>query len=298
MKNVIKYLVVVLGIVIWVSCNSDDENYDPPRPYDEVYYEDIAEIEAFLKSNYVTYDADYNVEFHQVTNGETAIWDMGSQLKSMDINIASHGDFTYKLYYLQLNEGMGESPSIVDSVYIAYKGSYFTLADEVYTETVFENRPTPNWFRLDETITGWGATLQNFKSSDGFTIDSDGVVNFSNFGAGVMFIPSGLAYFSASTSAAPAYTPLIFSFKMYEQFYRDHDLDNVLSKYEISNDPYNNPLDTDGDGYYDYGDPDDDGDGKLTKNEVTYDVDNNVIIPFDDCDGDGIPNYLDTSDGC
>jgi hypothetical protein len=58
--------------------------------------------------------------------------------------------------------------------------------------------------------------------------------------------------------------------------------------------------DTDGDGYPNYIDVDDDGDNKLTKNEV-FTISTGEMIqvesPFDvDTDGDGIKNYLDTDD--
>ena len=55
-------------------------------------------------------------------------------------------------------------------------------------------------------------------------------------------------------------------------------------------------LDTDGDGFPDYLDPDDDDDGIFTLNEGPDP--NGDFNPEDaiDSDGDGIPNYLDSDD--
>ncbi len=60
----------------------------------------------------------------------------------------------------------------------------------------------------------------------------------------------------------------------------------------VDEDP-DDPLDTDGDGFPNFKDWDDDGDGILTKDE---DIDGDNNPTNDDTDGDGIPNYLDTDD--
>ena len=51
--------------------------------------------------------------------------------------------------------------------------------------------------------------------------------------------------------------------------------------------------DTDGDGILDHLDNDDDGDGKLTIEEVRFIGANNNILTFPDSDGDGVPDFLD-----
>ena len=57
-----------------------------------------------------------------------------------------------------------------------------------------------------------------------------------------MFLPSGLAYYSNATSNIGAYSPLIFTFKLCEVHYRDHDGDGILSKDERKLDPSINKL--------------------------------------------------------
>ena len=50
--------------------------------------------------------------------------------------------------------------------------------------------------------------------------------------------------------------------------------------------------DSDGNGIPDYLDVDDDGDGVLTRDEIT-DEDGNIIFPYPDSNGNGTPDYLD-----
>jgi len=114
-----------------------------------------------------------------------------------------------------------------------------------------------------------------------------------------MFLPSGLGYYAAGSFEIPAYSPLVFTFKLYDVKHIDHDEDGILSNDEdINHDGIFND-DTDGDGTYNIYDKDDDGDGKLTKNEiknaegVVYDFDS---IP--DCSGNTtdptrVKRYLD-----
>ena len=47
-----------------------------------------------------------------------------------------------------------------------------------------------------------------------YVANSDGTFSFSDYGAGVMFIPSGLAYFNIEAGSISSYTPIIFNFKL------------------------------------------------------------------------------------
>jgi hypothetical protein len=95
-----------------------------------------------------------------------------------------------------------------------------------------------------------------------FSIADIEMNEFSNFGSGVMFLPSGLAYYNQIPSALiPSYSPLIFSFKLKSQKSRDHDRDGILSKYEVNPTIANQKpkdYDSDGDGIPNYYDIDDD----------------------------------------
>lgn len=201
----------------------------------------------------------------------------------------------YEYYILRINQGGGENPKFTDAIRVRYEGS------NVQSETVFESISTPqdlllqgNGFNTFGTIKAWQYVMPTFNSavvpSGGYSI-VNGVVQYENFGLGVMFIPSGLAYFAASRPNIPAYSNLIFKFELLQHEEMDHDNDGVPSYVE----DYNNNEDildddTDGDGLPDFIDTDDDGDGVGT---IFEDMDSDGDPTNDDTDGDGIPNYLD-----
>jgi hypothetical protein len=161
---------------------------------------------------------------------------------------------------------------------------------------------------------GWSEIFPQFRKGT-YTGNADGTVSYSDFGAGVMFIPSGLAYYASGSASIPAYSPLVFSFKLYEIQRLDHDADGIPSYLEdINRDGYvydfrnttsypvtptTNADDTDADGIPDYLDVDDDGDNYTTKLEIK-DA-NGVMIPFaaiPDCSGNTtnttrVKKYLD-----
>jgi hypothetical protein len=124
---------------------------------------------------------------------------------------------------------------------------------------------------LFSTIKGWSEIFQ-FKTGTSKANDADGTVTHSDFGAGVMFIPSGLGYYSLGTGVIPTYSPLVFSFKLYALERADQDND-VPSHQDIDGTVMldflatgvDNPDDTDKDGIPNYADVDDDGDSYGTK---------------------------------
>jgi hypothetical protein len=263
MKNIYKALCFVVLATMLVACpNTDDITVPPPRDYAEVYAEDLTEIEEFLDTHFVTVDSDYNTTFELIPDGgsQTPI----SSMSELQFKLVATHDITYKVYYLKLREGIGESPTRLDSAFVSYKG---TIPSDI--TLTFDQRVDPVWFPLEDVVRGWGQIIPEFKTGT-YTDNPDGSITFDDYGAGVMFIPSGLGYFNQSVGNIPSYSPLIFNFKLYDQRYRDHDRDKILSKYEYGVPDFNEEaLDTDGDGLPDYLDRDDDGDGYLTKAEIT-----------------------------
>jgi hypothetical protein len=81
---------------------------------------------------------------------------------------------------------------------------------------------------LFSTISGWERNIPLFKTGDTPIANADGTVTYNNFGAGVMFIPSGLAYYSTG-SGIPTYVPLIFKFKLFAISRLDQDGDGIPS---------------------------------------------------------------------
>ncbi len=327
MKNKI-LIYTLLSFVVVYSCKKDDESDDftptPIRDRAEQQIDDDAALLEYFNTHYynsqeladifadtATPDPKASdivitelVSGENVPDGHTLLSDPGV-LITRETN---HADTDYKYYILNINQGGGvESPNFCDEVRVNYFGSY--LDGEVFDSTA-----NPEEFDLINVIRGWQIVMPEFNVSESVVNNSDGTVTYSNYGLGVMFLPSGLGYYVdvPLNSGIPLYASLIFKVEMLETELADHDMDNVPSYIE----DYNNNLffeeDTDEDTFVDFLDSDDDGDGTLTIDEdledtdLTFDSDgdgdptndkNGDGDPTnDDTDGDGIPNYLDTDD--
>lgn len=258
MKNIYKVLCFVLLATVFAGCPKDDSiTAVPPKPFAEQYPIDDAAIDDFLATHFVTVDADFNTTFSLIENGGTEI--PIKDMPNLEFKMVTRNDLTYKLYYLKLREGVGESPIKVDSAFVSYKGILFD-------NTVFDNSDSPVWFGLDDLVPGWGEIVPEFKAGTS-TANPNGTVTYSDYGAGVMFLPSAFGYYNNSFGVIPTYSTLIFNFKLYDQLHRDQDFDKILSIHEYY-DSEGGILDTDGDGTPDYLDMDDDNDGVLTIEEV------------------------------
>ncbi|MDO7171677.1 FKBP-type peptidyl-prolyl cis-trans isomerase [Mariniflexile sp. AS56] len=210
----------------------------------------------------------------------------------------TYREVIYEFYVLKLNQGGGAaSPTFADNVRVNYSG--FTLEDAVFDETV-----NPVILDLTTLVPGWRKVLPDFNVAESFADNPDGTVNFLNKGLGIMFLPSGLAYFSSPSGIITAYSPIIFKFELLQMSENDHDGDGIPSYLEDLNGDgeytvnYEDLSDTsdddsDGDGTPDYADTDDDNDGISTINE---DINNDGDPRNDDSNGNGIPNYLDATD--
>jgi len=288
------YFKIVLFLAIGLTIASCTKNDTIPsvalREYKVQYAADLDSIDKYIDTHYITVDADYNVTMTKIPVGGTQLSIRLQQtypLDSVKVQNDEH-NVNYKVYYLKLREGTNQRTTAVDSVYVSYKGNLLTNGQFDYSES-------PIWFQLQTVVAGWGEIIPLFKTGTYDTTEGPNPTSFSNFGAGVMFLPSGLGYYNQIPSAyIPSYSPLIFSFKLKSQRYRDHDRDGILSKDEV--DPTvvgqkPEDYDSDGDKFANMYDIDDDGDYYMTKNEIHKNANGTII--FEDTDGDGIPNYLD-----
>ncbi|MFV8344061.1 FKBP-type peptidyl-prolyl cis-trans isomerase [Flavobacterium sp. XS2P39] len=282
------YFILLITTLSLFSCSKDDAaTVEPLRDYAVQYATDNTDIEQYLKTSYITvvnhpgFTDDQDVTITKIPTGGTqkSIWDQSDyELKSRNVSLHS---ITYKLYYLVLRAGTGSAPCSVDAVLTSYKGEYLTskTTDGVATQTTTqfeENKYPQSFFSLFSTITGWAEVFPQFKTGS-YASNTDGTVTYNDFGAGVMFIPSGLAYYGSPSGLIPAYAPLVFSFKLYELNRLDQDGDGIESYQEdLDGDGYMrilasgvvNPDDTDGDGVPNFADVDDDGDNYTTKLEI------------------------------
>jgi FKBP-type peptidyl-prolyl cis-trans isomerase FkpA len=299
MNNIYKILSVVVFCVILASCSKSSTDADTPiRDYAEQYATDLASIESYIDTHYLTYDADYNVTFDTLlpTSGHSSIR-TDSSFHLGDTTIVEDG-INYKVYFIKFREGTQRRPTQVDSVYISYKGTKLKKKSTTGGEDVFDTAQTPVWFKLQEVITGWAHMIPNFKTGT-YTGGSGGnPIAYNNYGAGVMFLPSGLAYFNNGAGTISSYTPIVFSFKLLELQYRDHDGDGILSKDERKMPPITpvNKLTRWRENPYgnDYN-----GDGALDTSSTLYDSDGDGVLDSTelyDTDRDGIPNMYDIDD--
>lgn len=318
------YFLLISVTLVLFSCNKSDTVASVPvREYGVQNLADKETIENYLKTYYIegsekdwvfTDESEIKLAKIPVNGTQPSIWSY-LQTQNSDPNIfpqllkkpVSLHDITYDIYYLKFRADNpdGKSPSRVDEVLAAYSGSYLTnkstttntVAVTDITSTVFETVLYPQQrFGLDRTIRGWAEIFPLYKTGSYDATPSPNPATYLNFGAGVLFLPSGLAYYNATTSTIPAYSPLVFTFKLYDMKRADHDGDGILSIDEdLKHDGDFTNDDTDGDGKQNYLDIDDDGDGYLTKNEIKI----NGVLPasydlIQDCSGTttGIKKYL------
>jgi FKBP-type peptidyl-prolyl cis-trans isomerase FkpA len=287
MNNIFKILSVFVFCVVLASCSkTKDPDVTPLRDYATQYADDLDSIDQYIDTHYLTYDTEYNVSFDTLlpTSGHSSIRAESVAYHLSDTTVVQNG-INYKVYFIKFREGdilNGKRPTQVDSVNVSYRGI------KIYNKTKndqFDISQSPTWFKLQEVISGWSHIIPNFHTGTYTPGTGGNPTTFNNFGAGVMFLPSALAYYNNSAGTIPAYTPIAFSFKLYELHYRDHDADGILSKDERTLDPTISPL------------------IRWKENPAVnldyhYDAafDGVYDVPFLDTDGDGIPNMYDTDD--
>jgi hypothetical protein len=300
MNNFFKAVLFFVTTIFIVSCSKNDSNSTiPKRDYAEQFATDLANTEEFLQTHYmvVTNNSgatdDQNVTFVEIPEGgtQTSVWNQTDY--PLQTHYVTQDDITYKIFYIQLRQGTGptsNSPCNVDRVLASYNGRYIytkkETVNEVEVEKIsfeqFEESITPeSYFTLSSVIKGWSEIFPKFKTGS-YSANPDGTLSYSNFGAGVMFIPSGLAYYNASSGTIPAYSPLIFSFKLYEIQRVDNDNDGVPSYLEDISSSIVNP------------------DGTITTINGVSDgylrvLEEGIVNP-DDTDGDETPDFLDIDD--
>ncbi|MCC1485019.1 FKBP-type peptidyl-prolyl cis-trans isomerase [Winogradskyella immobilis] len=289
--------------ILFIACSPDDPLFIPVEDRDrteqqetdrallQFYLDTHFYNSAFLESNInSTVDDIVITELQQgssVPDGHTLL----SESPNLITRTSTFEDTEYEHYILMINRGGGESLGFTDKVRVEYEGSLVTDA------SVFDSAVTPIDFDLvgfgvgsEGVITGWQRVFPEFNAAADFSFGANGV-EYNDYGLGVMFLPSGLAFFSRQLIGIPSYSNLVFKFSLFQTEANDHENDGVPSLVEdLNNNQDVFDDDTDGDGLVNYVDPDDDNDGVLTINE---DINNDGDPTNDDTDGDGIPNYLD-----
>ncbi|TYA52504.1 FKBP-type peptidyl-prolyl cis-trans isomerase [Formosa maritima] len=309
--------------IIFVSCNKDDNNDDgaievPIRDRQEVYDENIVEIEQFLETHFYNYEefqqnpiySDLSVMPYNVTpndsfgivfdtiaganSDKTSLMDMlGGDLRLKEVT-DSEG-IVYKLYYLVVREGLGGIIHPIDRIFTSYEGLLIdnTLFDSAVTAVPFDLTAVGT---VGGVVDGFREGIIEIKAREGYSENGDGTITNHNHGIGAVFVPSGLGYFSQTQATIPAYSNLIFTYNSEKRILLDHDNDFVFSYLEDlnENEDYFDD-DTDGDGLANFVDIDDDGDGTFTRDEIEqieYTEDENMMPFMSQADAQ---NYFDTN---
>ncbi|MBF4488153.1 FKBP-type peptidyl-prolyl cis-trans isomerase [Flavobacterium sp. CSZ] len=284
------YFILLLAGIAIVSCNkSDDDDVVtvPLRDYKEQYKADNDSIVNYLKTNYikeVTPNFDIVIEKIPAGGTQTSIWDQKEY--PLQTRPVYSNDVNYEVYFLSLRKGTGSSPTNTDKIVASYSGNF--LNGKVF-DSSYGNAETFNLFAYSPegtVIEGWSEIFPQFRTGTSTTSTGTGVITYDNYGAGVMFIPSGLAYYASGKGTIPAYTSIVFSFKLF-------DLQRMDNEYTISSSTGGVVIL--GDGVPDYLE-DINGDGYL------YDFRNTTKYPnppkklIDDTDKDGIADFVDFDD--
>jgi FKBP-type peptidyl-prolyl cis-trans isomerase FkpA len=189
-------------------------------------------------------------------------------IDAVETRFATFLDTEYEYYVLNLNQGGGAAPKFTDAVRVRYEGV------SIGKDEIFDGVITPidlllqgNGVNTFGAIKAWQLIMPSFNSASDFSLDN-GIVNYNNYGLGVMFVPSGLAYFSRANTGS-SYDNLIFKFELLQFQELDHDNDGVPSyvedldgNLEVGDD------NTDDDVLPNFIDSDDDGDEVLTIDEL------------------------------
>jgi hypothetical protein len=286
--NLRKVSLYLLCLTVGVlSCKKDDDpdqivieirdrteqqlaDMDSLQKYLQNHYYNKAEIDAAIPNVGIN-----DIKIVKVGEDETA--PDGYELLETAVGApidTTYADTDYQYYVLKINQGGGDSPTFADDIRVNYEG--FTLNDVVFDYSV---NPVDFDLATEIAVEGWRRVFPDFNTSESFTENSDGTVSYNNSGLGVMFLPSGLAYFSNASGSIAAYSPLIFKFELLQMEQNDHDGDGIPSYLEdvdgngVLTDNTDDDTYRDNSGFirplYNYIDNDDDGDGILTKDEIT-----------------------------
>lgn len=308
-----KYLGVLILFLVLAACGNDDEGglggiAVAPRLLSEVTLENDDEIREFLQTHFFQLDAETGRVIIDTIAGVNANeTPMLQQTRDTTINVSSiqfniddgETDIAHKLYYLEVREGAGITPTVADSTLLKFEGSLLDGSNFDAASDFF-------WQELPFFIRGFANGAAKIKSgtTDGVVVNADGTTSINDSGIALIFMPSGLAYFNnPPTTAIALYDPLIFSIEVglfIENTDNDNDgipsiMEDLNNNGDIFDDNTDNTVERERGlvlGVPNFQDIDDDGDGVLTRTEIS-DANGNIQFPYPDSNNDGTPDYLD-----
>ncbi|MBT8271586.1 MAG: peptidylprolyl isomerase, partial [Bacteroidia bacterium] len=227
---------ILLILIGFSSCRDDDGLADsvPERDRAEQQAEDVDSLQSYFQTHYynsAVFENSINptiddLVITKLEDGESV--PDGHTLLIDDISTGNTVflDIDYEYYFLKLNQGGGEdAPRFSDQVRVNFEGRLLDGA-------LFDSSSNSVVFDLTALVPGWGRVLPEFNPAQNFVLNTDGTVTFNNAGVGVMFLPSGLGYFSSGTVDIPPYANLLFAFDLFQIQQNDHDNDGIPSYFE------------------------------------------------------------------
>jgi len=309
-------LVFICFAVTLLSCRNDDNGGPesiPPQLLSDVAPEDDATIREFLDTHFYNYEDfdtppegfDYQIVIDTIAGENADKRPMMEDAEAITLNVSSsffgldadEEDIPHTYYYIEVLKGGGGSPTYADSTLVRYQGS-------ALDGTLFDENQDFTWQELPSTYRGYGDGISNmFAGTSNQVVDNpDGTYQIEDRGIGIIVMPSGLAGFNRAVGAAGTYAPVLFKVEL-GLFVEDTDSDNdgiPSIQEDLNNNRYllDDNTDSDEEPFNapprpNYRDADDDADGISTRNEITDDA-GNIILPYPDADGDGVPDYLDS----
>ncbi len=291
------------------SCKNDDDSgvvEVPPKLLSEVSPEDDAKIKEFLNTHFYNYEDfetppegfDQKIVIDTIAGENADKTPMMEFAQSVTVNVSSshlglsagEEDVPHKLYYIEVKQGGAEkSPTYADSTLISYRGA-------LLNGTLFDQNQDYVWFELPSSVRGFANGVAQLRTgtSDQLVENGDGTFDIANSGKGILIMPSGLGYFNGTRELIPSYSVLLFMVDL-GIYVEDTDWDNdgiPSIDEDLNGNGFMFDDNTDEDTSANFRDIDDDGDGVLTRNEISDD-NGNIILPYPDTDNDGIPDYLD-----
>ena len=313
MKRILGLLSIIL---LFVGCGNDDDDgvtRVPPRLLSEVEPENRAEILAYLRTHFYNYeefqsppaDFDFRIRVDTIAGENSDKIPLIQQVDSAIVNVSSsqfgindgEDDIPHQYYFLTAREGGGSSPTIADSTLLRFEGT-------LLNRTTFDSTNSFSWQELPFFVRGYANGVSQFRagSAEGIVANSDGTVDITDSGIGLIVMPSGLGFFNSIIPGIPIYSPIVFTVELGTHIVdTDNDGDGIPSILEDMNgNSFLFDDNTDADSEESMGllqpivnfqDPDDDNDGILTRDEIIINTDGTISFP--DTDGDGTPDYLD-----
>lgn len=216
MKKIKVIALSILFTSMFIGCEKDDSVDRTPkkRDYQEVYNEDIVEIENYLKTHSITvvnnpgFVDDQNVTYATVPNLDAnSIWGTDPLVPKANLlsKLVTVEGVVHKAYYIKFRDGVGASPNLSNQIKAYY--NFVLLNDQSTIIQTGDGSGQP--LTMNQIILGWQYILPEFKMG---TVT--GTNQYNDYGAGVMFLPSALAYYDKAIGG-PAYSPIIYNFKLF-----------------------------------------------------------------------------------